>query len=59
MDSDEETAVTDIIIQPDGRIFVFGLSREVADVLEELCPKEHPIRRVSSSATQDTRALSH
>lgn len=31
-----ETNVTDIELMPDGRIFVFGTSRQVLDVLNEL-----------------------
>ena len=43
MDETDETAMTEIMIHPDGRIFVFGLSREVAEVLESLCPEKHPL----------------
>lgn len=43
MDEIDETAITEIMIQPDGRIYVFGLSREVAGILETLCPEDHPL----------------
>lgn len=36
MAADDETAITDIELMPDGRIFVFGTSREVLEVLREL-----------------------
>jgi hypothetical protein len=44
--TEDETAITEITIQPDGRIFVFGLSLEVAQVLEGLCPAGHAIGRM-------------
>ncbi|HEX4144641.1 MAG TPA: hypothetical protein VHY91_14135 [Pirellulales bacterium] len=45
-DIEDETAITEITIQPDGRIYVFGLSLEVAQVLAELCPPGHAIERL-------------
>lgn len=36
MDADDETNITDIELLPDGRIYVFGTSVEVLDVLDEL-----------------------
>jgi len=47
MDSDDETRITEITLQPDGRIFVFGLSREVLDILRDLCPATHPLRKLA------------
>ena len=38
LEAEDETAITEITIQPDGRIYVFGLSLEVAQVLSGLCP---------------------
>jgi len=32
----DETLITELTIAPDGRIFVFGLSRQVLDLLKEL-----------------------
>ena len=37
---DEETNITEITIRPDGRIYVFGLSRQVLQILENLRPGE-------------------
>jgi hypothetical protein len=34
--ADDESAVTDIRIAPDGRVFVFGTSRPVLEMLSEL-----------------------
>ena len=36
MDADEETNITDLELLPDGRIFVFGASREVLQILEDI-----------------------
>ena len=36
--ADGETSLTEITIASDGRIFVFGLSGEVLEILAELCP---------------------
>jgi hypothetical protein len=42
----EETTITEISIRPDGRIFVFGTSRQVLDVLERLNPQSPVIRQI-------------
>lgn len=36
MNADEETNITDIELLPDGRIYVFGTSLEVLDLLDGL-----------------------
>jgi hypothetical protein len=36
--ADGETSITEITIASDGRIYVFGLSKEVLELLAELCP---------------------
>ncbi len=46
MDTDDETNITEITLLPDGRVFVFGLSREVLALLQKFCPAEHPLRAV-------------
>lgn len=40
MSQRDETMITEITIGPDGRVFVFGLSRGVLDVLAEIFPRE-------------------
>ena len=40
VERDDETNITEITIQPDGRIYVFGLSRQVLQILENLHPGE-------------------
>jgi hypothetical protein len=38
--SKQNELCTEIILQPDGRIFVHGLSREVLDILADLQPHD-------------------
>ncbi len=40
MTLDDETKVTELMIAPDGRIYAFGLSDQVAALLTELAPHE-------------------
>ena len=54
MIEDDETAITEITIQPDGRIFVFGLSLEVAQALAGLCPAGHAIGRLVATFDKPT-----
>ena len=56
LDPDDETAITEITIQPDGRIYVFGLSLEVARVLEGLCPPGHAIGRLVATFDKSNAA---
>lgn len=37
--TEDETTMTEITIQPDGRVYVFGTSRQVLDVLADLNPR--------------------
>ena len=48
MDLDDESRITEITLQPDGRIFVFGLSREVLAILQDFCPADHPLLELSA-----------
>ena len=43
---DEESAITEITIAPDGRIFVFGLSRPVIDILDRLHPNDSRLKQL-------------
>lgn len=43
---DTESTMTEITIQPDGRLYVFGTSRQVLDILEELRPKDVQLGRL-------------
>jgi hypothetical protein len=40
MKDDDETALSEITILPDGRMFVLGASRQLLEVLEILCPND-------------------
>jgi hypothetical protein len=58
MEPTDETAMTEIMIHPDGRIFVFGLSREVAEILYSLCPEKHPLRESLTNSDAPTATSS-
>jgi hypothetical protein len=45
-DVDNETSMTEITIQPDGRVYVFGTSRSVLDLLAELNPRSTQLQRL-------------
>lgn len=40
MEQADESAITELMIQPDGRIYVFGASQRMLDLLGELCPRD-------------------
>ena len=44
MAEDDETLMTEISIGPDGRVYVFGLSKAVLEILSELTGPASPIR---------------
>jgi hypothetical protein len=47
----DETAITEITILPDGRIYLFGASRRVMTVLKDLCPHDTALlARIAHSA---------
>jgi len=53
---DNEKNITELTIAPDGRIFVFGTSRAILEVLEALQPRDEKlqcllkqVRRLESS----------
>ena len=57
MNPDDETTLSEITIMPDGRLYVFGASREVLDVLAELSPGDADLqRRVQHVRTTADRA---
>jgi hypothetical protein len=45
MRSMDESAITEITIGTDGQIYVFGLSREILEVLSGLCPNDPAIQQ--------------
>ena len=44
--TEDETRITEITIQPDGRVYVFGASRQVLEVLEALHPGDEKLLRL-------------
>ena len=59
MELTDETEMTEITILPDGRIFVFGLSREVAEILYSLCPEKHPLLESLADSDELAQQLHH
>lgn len=53
MNADDEVNITDIELLPDGRIYVFGTSLEVLEVLDELQNGRDDVvrRRIESQQT--------
>lgn len=43
---EDESRITEITIQPDGRVYVFGTSRQVLEVLEVLHPGDEKLLRL-------------
>jgi len=43
---DNEKNVTELTIAPDGRIFVFGTSRQILEVLAALQPADEKLQRL-------------
>ena len=57
MNSSDEGAITEITIGRDGRVYVFGLSREVLGVLAGLFPGSSFVGdRVSRASEQDRKS---
>jgi hypothetical protein len=46
----DETHLTEITIQPDGRVYVFGLSRQVLELLGDLRPRDASLGRLLRQA---------
>jgi hypothetical protein len=47
---DDETDVTEITILPDGRVYVFGLSGQVLEVLQTLQTGDERVQRLLATA---------
>jgi Tol biopolymer transport system component len=45
LDPEDETAISEISILPDGRVCVFGASRQVIEALAVLDPDDSALRR--------------
>ena len=48
MSTDDESNMTEIMIHPDGRVFVFGMSQPVLEVLDLLETNDAELKRRSA-----------
>jgi hypothetical protein len=53
---DNENNVTELTITPDGRVFAFGTSRPVLEVLESLRPDDRRVRALLTQVRSMDRA---
>jgi hypothetical protein len=51
---DDDSAFTELLIQPDGRVFVFGLSRPVLEVLGTLTTNDRRLRELLGRTKSET-----
>lgn len=56
MANPDETTLTEITILPDGRIYVFGLSQPVLEVILELQPSNQRLQRLHAQLQLAPRA---
>jgi hypothetical protein len=49
---EDETQITEITVEPDGRVYVFGTSRRVLEVLEVLRPDDQRLQRLLGHVRQ-------
>jgi hypothetical protein len=43
---EDETLTTELMIMPDGRIYVFGASRQVLEIMESLQPNDERLMQL-------------
>jgi hypothetical protein len=55
---DDEAMITEITIDPDGRVFVFGTSQSVLEVLAKLDPKESRVQTLLNRLQHGRDAIS-
>jgi hypothetical protein len=46
----DESALSEITILPDGRVYAFGITQQVADLLRSLQSREDALRRQAAAA---------
>ena len=51
MNADQESNVTEIFIGATGRVFAFGLSRQVLELLSKLQPADHRLEQLRQAAS--------
>ncbi len=57
MTRDDETAISEITIRPDGRVYVFGMSRQVLEGLECLQTGDPRLERLQEQLCSCTTSL--
>jgi len=55
----DETLTTELTIAPDGRVYVFGTSREMLEVLETLKPHDPKLQRLLARVREIEGAQQH
>lgn len=53
-DATDQDRMTEITIAPDGRVFVFGLSQPVLQILRELNPADRRVRQLCTAMSSET-----
>jgi hypothetical protein len=51
---EDETTLTEITLLPDGRVYVFGLSQPVLEILGELQSQDQRVRRLLEQTAINT-----
>jgi hypothetical protein len=54
----DESSISEITILPDGRIYVFGMSRQVLEVIESFQVDDPRVRRLSQHVKELTNCTS-
>ena len=55
--AEDEQELTEITIYPDGRVYVFGMSVSVLEILNNLQPHDERLRRLLDQSRQVNRYL--
>jgi hypothetical protein len=54
-EADDETNLSEITIQPDGRVYVFGASLPILQILQSLQPNDRRLEAIIRSADKCNR----
>lgn len=55
----DETAVSEITLLPDGRVYVFGMSRQLLEVLETMGVRDPRVRALLRTVHEELAAEEH
>jgi hypothetical protein len=53
---EDETLMSELTIMPDGRVFAFGTSRQLLEILHELDPRDANLNRVLDRVSELEKA---